>query len=177
MIWIHCKFVDYCVSLNWIFGTRTGKSYKVIAYSKLSDDSLMVCHSPSHTAGYLLIFWALFTTQWVTVFLSYFSFDFCLAEIILSITTSYPFCTSWHIFYGKRLNHYPDIKKFAKVNCTWNKNKTCYYMTSVSEKDWLTTSSPGIRIHLIFRLQNPNPFKKLESESIFFKSDGIQESN
>ncbi len=42
---------------------------------------------------------------------------------------------------------------------------------------WLTTVSPGIRIHLIFRVQNPNPFKKLisvesiyglESESISF---------
>ena len=41
-------------------------------------------------------------------------------------------------------------------------------------RNWLTMGSPGIRIHFTFGLQNSNPFKRLESESIFFKSDEIR---
>ena len=42
---------------------------------------------------------------------------------------------------------------------------------------WLMSISLRIRILLIFVPPNPNTLKKLESEYIFFKIEGIRESN
>ena len=43
----------------------------------------------------------------------------------------------------------------------------------LTSKSWLETLSLGIVINLIFRPWNRNQLKKLESESIFYKSGGI----